>query len=111
MIIDGLTEFISKIDRKYIDSVEEIVKTFRNYKIITIVTGNESEFKASQYSVKFVKALKEAQCGILFGYMGNQSFFTNVKLRYGVREDDIKAGEGYLILNNKFYSIKTPQNK
>lgn len=63
------------------------------------------------YSVKFVKALKESGNGILLDYMANQTFFTNVKLRYGTKEREIRTGDGYLILNTRYCSIKTPNNK
>ncbi|MGG7179420.1 type VII secretion protein EssC [Clostridium paraputrificum] len=110
IIIDNIVDFISKIDRKSIDFVEDIVKVLKNYRIITIATGTDGDFKSNQYSIKFVKALKEAQTGILLDYIANQSYFTNVKVKYGTKERDLKCGDGYLILNNNFCSIKTPGN-
>lgn len=104
--IDGLGEFITYFDRKNIDLVEDLIKVLRNYNIITVVTGTEGDFKNSIYSVKFVKALKESGTGILLDYLANQTLFTNVKLKYGVKEREIKAGDGYLILNTKYVAIK-----
>jgi DNA segregation ATPase FtsK/SpoIIIE, S-DNA-T family len=110
VIIDGLSDFINNIDRKAIDYVEDIVKVYNNYNIITVVTGTDSEFKNNLYSTKFVKAIREIQCGLTFDYFNNQTYFNNVKLKYGTKERELKAGEGYLILNNIMYSIKTPLN-
>ena len=111
VIIDRIAEFIPKVDRNFIDYLEDVVKILKNYKVITIATGTESDFKNNMYSVKFVKALKESGNGILLDYMANQTFFTNVKLRYGTKEREIRTGDGYLILNTRYCSIKTPNNK
>ena len=53
--------------------------------------------------------MKEAQSGLVFGSLNNQNFF-NVRLKYSTKESELKKGDGYLVLGNKFCRIKTVKN-
>lgn len=52
--------------------------------------------------------MKESQVGIVFDSLNTQSFF-GVRLKYNAKEEELKKGDGYLVINNKFYRIKTPK--
>lgn len=108
VIIDDINNLIKNIEKKYLDMFEQVVLSYKNYKIITVAAGTEGEFKANTYTVKFIKALKESQTGIVFGALTSQTFFNNVKLKYGTKEREFREGEGYLILNSNFKVVKTP---
>lgn len=53
--------------------------------------------------------MKEAQTGISFDSLNSQNFF-NARLKYSVKEAELKKGDGYLVLNNRFCRDKTPKS-
>ena len=109
IFIDSINEIISKLEKKEVDKFEEIVKEGKGYNIIVVVAGSDSDIKTNLYSVRFLKLMKEAQSGLVFGSLNNQNFF-NVRLKYSTKESELKKGDGYLVLGNKFCRIKTVKN-
>lgn len=109
ILIDNINEIIKNLERKEVDKLEEIAKEGKGYNISMIIAGTDSDIKTNVYSVRFLKVMKEAQAGIVFDSLNSQNFF-NARLKYSVKEAEIKKGDGYLVLNNRFCRIKTPKS-
>ena len=109
ILIDNINEIIKNLERKEVDKLEEIAKEGKAYNIAMIVAGSDSDIKTNVYSVRFLKVMKEAQAGITFDSLNSQNFF-NARLKYSVKEAELKKGDGYLVLNNRFCRIKTPKS-
>ncbi|MCL1905405.1 MAG: type VII secretion protein EssC [Clostridiales bacterium] len=103
-IVDDLADFVEKSAGPLLDLLERIAKKEYGLKISIWAAGNNSDISVSYDS--FVKAFKNAQCGVLLGSLKEQGVF-NVRMPYGSYEKkEFAVGEGYLVLKNKYAGIK-----
>ena len=103
-ILDDLLDFVDNGSGTIMNLLERIAKKEHGLKVAIWAGSNIGDISSSYDS--FVKAFKNAQCGVLFGSIKEQGVF-NVRLPYGRYEKtEFDIGEGYLVLRNKFAGIK-----
>ncbi|MCL1874345.1 MAG: type VII secretion protein EssC [Clostridiales bacterium] len=103
-IFDDLLDFVDNNMGNVLDLFERIAKKEHGLKIAIWAAGNTNDIGSSYDS--FVKAFKNAQCGLIFGSLKEQNVF-NVRLPYGAYEKtEFGLGDGYLIAKNKYAGIK-----
>jgi S-DNA-T family DNA segregation ATPase FtsK/SpoIIIE len=103
-IIDDLADFADNCPGPLLNLLERIAKKEHGLKIALWAGGNMADLSSSYDS--FVKAFKNAQCGVIFGSLKEQGLF-NVRLPYGSYEKtEFAVGEGYLVLKNKYAGLK-----
>jgi S-DNA-T family DNA segregation ATPase FtsK/SpoIIIE len=103
-VVDDIVEFSEKASGSIPDLLERIAKKELGMKVLYLAAGNINDIGGSYDST--VKVFKNAQCGILFGSIKEQSIF-NARLPFGSYEKtDFSMAEGYLIIKNKFAGIK-----
>lgn len=111
IVIDNIKEVAAIVEREslYYNVFNKLVREYKDYNMMFILSGTEEGYKDFMYSLDFIKIVKDSQCGIVFESLETQGFF-DVQLKYGVAEKEIRKGEGYLVLRNTFNRIKTPKN-
>lgn len=108
ILIENITDVITNLDRREMEKLDLLAKNCKGLNMMIVACGTDSDFKTNMYTARFLKAMKESQVGIVFDSLNTQSFF-GVRLKYNAKEEELKKGDGYLVINNKFYRIKTPK--
>lgn len=111
ILIDNISELTTNIEleSKYVDILNKLTGEYSNYNIKVIAASSEEKFKDNQYSANYMMNIKDNQYGLVLDSLDRQTLF-DVQLRYGTVEKEILKGDGYLILKNNFYRVKTPKN-
>ena len=103
-IIDDLMDFIDNSDGTVTRLLEKIAKKEHGLNIAIWAGGNSGDISSSYES--FIKVFKNAQCGVIFGSIKEQSIF-NLRIPFGSYEKtDFNIGEGYIVLKNKYGGMK-----
>ena len=111
ILIDNISELTTNIELEslYVDTLNKLTGECSNYNIKVIAASSEEKFKDNQYSASYISNIKDNQYGLILDSLDRQTLF-DVQLKYGTIEREIQKGDGYLILKNNFYRIKTPKN-
>lgn len=103
-VIDDIVEYAEDAPGAISDMLERIARKEIGMKVAVMAAGNIDDVSSGYDSL--VKIFKNSQTGILFGSLKEQNVF-NARIPYSSYEkSEFAAGEGYLIMKNKFVSIK-----
>lgn len=100
---DNINEFAEDGDFDFKELMEFVIKKCYGLKVIILAAGIEAEYNENWDGL--VKAIKEAQVGVLLGSIKEQSLY-NIRVPYGYYEKEMQLGDGYLITKNKYIPLK-----
>ena len=103
-VIDNLVEFAENAPSSIIDLLERIAKKEAGMKVAIWVSGSTGDISNSYDTL--IKIFKDCQCGLMLGSLKERILF-NASLPYGSYEKpEFDLCEGYLVIRNKYASIK-----
>ncbi len=103
IVFDNINEFAEDGDFDFKELMEFVIKKCYGLKVIILAAGIEAEYNDNWDGL--VKAIKEAQVGVLLGSIKEQSLY-NIRVPYGYYEKEMQLGDGYLITKNKYIPLK-----